>query len=199
MTRPRSARRAASGLLAIKRVGGRGPRKKARSVGASLFGSSSVSPRNDDDTEANGPTVQWCSVQSRGNGERGGEREPSAERSASGNLEAWIACGSKRRGEERQVNEVGERWSDTGRRMESLVDVAWKSRDPRDARPSKINIHCEIWIIDSRWRSFFAFRDTILGITTTAASIQLGNFCTSTIKGVSNRKERVVRCFFRVF
>lgn len=127
------------------------------------------------------------------------ERAPSAERSASGNLEAWIACGSKRRGEERQVNEVGERWSDTGRRMESLVDVAWKSRDPRDARPSKINIHCEIWIIDSRWRSFFAFRDTILGITTTAASIQLGNFCTSTIKGVSNRKERVVRCFFRVF
>lgn len=180
-------------------MGGRGPRKKARSVGAPLFGSSSVSPRNDDDTEANGPTVQWCSVQSRGNGERGGEREPSAERSASGNLEAWIACGSKRRGEERQVNEVGERWSDTGRRMESLVDVAWKSRDPRDARPSKINIHCEIWIIDSRWRSFFAFRDTILGITTTAASIQLGNFCTSTIKGVSNRKERVVRCFFRVF
>lgn len=42
-------------------------------------------------------------------------------------------------------------------------------------------------------------RFAILGITTTAANIQLGNFCTSTIKGVSNRKERVVRCFFRVF
>lgn len=74
-------------------------------------------------------------------GERGAERGPSAERSASGNLEAWIACGSRRRGEEeRQVNEVGERRSDTGRRrMESLADVAWKSPDPRDARPSKIN------------------------------------------------------------
>lgn len=74
-------------------------------------------------------------------GERGAERGPSAERSASGNLEAWIACGSRRRGEEeRQVNEVGERRSDTGRRrMESLADAAWKSPDPRDARPSKIN------------------------------------------------------------
>lgn len=41
------------------------------------------------------------------------------------------------------------------------------------------------------------FRDTILGITTTAASIQLGNFCTSTIKGVSNRKEGAV--FFPCF
>lgn len=133
------------------REGGRGePRKKARSVGAPLFGSSSVSPTssNGDDTErpmaprCNGAVCNRAALRGSRGRERGGERGPSAERSASGNLEAWIACGSRRRGEEeRQVNEVGERRSDTGRRrMESLADVAWKSPDPRDARPSKINI-----------------------------------------------------------